>query len=580
MKKNIIYSLMGLAMTAMTTGCLEETFPTGGATADQLQTGDKDPLVSAITSFMNHGDTSYGDFSYIGYPGMLIWRDVMTDNMCVLNNDYNYFSYYASLYTLGDMLSQYDFWIYYYSIIKNANTLIGVCDSEVASDREALGNGLAYRALAYMDLMRFYEYKHTGVENLDALAGQFGSFKVTVPLITEKTTEDEGRNNPRAPFYKMYRFVNEDLSMAESCMEGVYSASDKAHMTLGAVYGLSARFWLELGTRFELYPEDLDTQLSHEDDAELADFRKLAISSKEDCYRRAAEYARKAINCGYTPVTKAEWYNTTTGFNTAGNAWILAIVMGTNDPSVTGTSFFSWVSYMCPEAKYGVAGPEYMAANMLNAATYHKMPDADWRKLTWIDPEDFTSPSNRLIFEDKYKNITTLSYDEWCNFGPYVGFKFRPGSGESVNNLVGNKVDIPVMRVEEMYFIEAEATARLSGFAAGKQLLEAFVNGYRYEGGTYTCPATDMQSFLTELIDQKAIEFWGEGIVVFDYKRLERPVKRGYPGTNHLPSFRYNSYEGYVAPWLNHFIPSAETDMNTACVLNPDPSTPFPVWQE
>lgn len=580
MKKYIIYPLIGLTMASMT-GCLKETFPSSGVTADQLETADKAPLVSAITSYMNTGDTSYGDFSFIGYPGMMIWREVMTDNMPVFNNGYNYFSYYASMNTLGDMTSQYDFWYYYYTLIKNCNTLAEVCmPEENKEDVEPLGNALAYRALAYMDLMRFYEYKHTGVQNLDDLATQFGSFKVTVPIVTEDTTEDEGRNNPRAPFYTMYRFVNDDLSRAEECLAGIYTAADKAHMTLGVVYGLKARFWLELGTRFEIYPEDLTTQVDKENDADLEMYRKLGITSKEDCYTKASDYARKAINCGYTPVSKSEWFNTSTGFNVANNAWMLGIIMGANDASVVGTAYFSWVSFMSPEAIYGVAGPDYLAAQMINASLYNKIPDSDWRKDTWVNPDDFKSANLTDIFDSKYAKLTTLSFEDWAKFGGYVGFKFRPGSGENNNNLIGNKVDIPIMRVEEMYFIEAEATARLSGFAAGKQLLEAFNNAYRYEGGTYTCNATDMDSFLKELIDQKCIEFWGEGVVAFDYKRLERPVKRGYAGTNHLPLFRYNSIEGYVAPWLNHFIPSSETDMNSACTLNPDPSTPFPVWTE
>jgi hypothetical protein len=34
-----------------------------------------------------------------------------------------------------------------------------------------------------------------------------------------------------------------------------------------------------------------------------------------------------------------------------------------------------------------------------------------------------------------------------------------------------------------------------------------------------------------ELILQKRIEFWGEGIIYWDYKRLELSVTRGYSGT-------------------------------------------------
>lgn len=578
MKKLFIYPILGLTMVSLT-GCLQEVFPSQGVTADQLQTANKEPLISAITSFLNTGDPDYS-YSDIGYPGLIIWRDVMTANMPVKQKGYDYFSYYEGMTTLGDYASQYTFWSHYYGIVKNCNILISVCNPENPDDHEALGTALAYRTIAYMDMMRFYEYKHTGVERFDALAAQFGSYKVTVPIVTESTSEDKARNNPRAPFYTMYRFVNNDLNRAEEYMKGIYSGIDKSRITLGVVYGLKARFWIELGSRFNIYPEDLDTQVAHESDPDLAEYSTLGITSAQDCFRNAAKYARLAINCGYSPVTKSEWFNTTSGFNTANNAWMLGIIMGSNDPAVIDQIYFSWVSYLSPEAIYGVAGPDYLAARQIDAALFARIPDADWRKTTWVDPADFDNPNRQSIFASKYSQLTTLSYSNWSKIGSYVGYKFRPGSGEPNNSLIGNKVDVPMMRVEEMYFIEAEANARLNGYAAGSSLLESFLNTYRYEGGTYKCPATDIESFIDELLVQKSIEFWGEGIMVFDYKRLEKPIVRGYVGTNHHESYRFNSYEGYVAPWLNHFIPSSETNLNTACVLNPDPSNPYPVWTE
>lgn len=578
MKKFFIYPIIGLTMASLT-GCLEEVFPSSGVTADQLQTADKEPLISAITSFLNTGDPDYS-YSDIGYPGLMIWREVMTANMPVKQKGYDYYSYYASMNTLGDYDSQYNFWYQYYGLVKNCNILISVCNSDNSDDIQPLGTALTYRAMAYMDMMRLFEYKHTGVARFDDLAAQFGSFKVTVPIVTEKTSEEVARHNPRAPFYTMYRFVNDDLTRAEQCMDGVYSSVDKAHITLGVVYGMKARFWLELGSRFTIYPDDLDTQIAHESDADLDEYCKLGINSAADCFSNASKYARLALNCGYTPVTKSEWFSTTNGFNTATSAWMLGIIMGSNDPAVTDQTYFSWVSYLSPEAIYGVAGPDYKASRQIDAAIFSRIPDADWRKLTWIDPADFDSPNRQAIFASKYSQLTTLSYENWCKIGSYVGFKFRPGSGEPNNSLIGNKVDIPLMRIEEMYFIDAEATARLSGYAAGKAILESFLNVYRYEGGTYTCPATDMDSFIDELLVQRSIEFWGEGILAFDYKRLEKPIVRGYVGTNHHELYRFNSYEGYVAPWMNIFITSSETDLNTACVLNPDPSNPFPVWTE
>lgn len=47
---------------------------------------------------------------------------------------------------------------------------------------------------------------------------------------------------------------------------------------------------------------------------------------------------------------------------------------------------------------------------------------------------------------------------------------------------------------------------------------------YRYS--SYQCTASAMEDFRKELILQKRIEFWGEGIIYWDYKRLELSVTR------------------------------------------------------
>ena len=61
---------------------------------------------------------------------------------------------------------------------------------------------------------------------------------------------------------------------------------------------------------------------------------------------------------------------------------------------------------------------------------------------------------------------------------------------------------------------------------------------YRYS--SYQCTASAMEDFRKELILQKRIEFWGEGIIYWNYKRLELSVTRGYSGTNCPVGYRMN----------------------------------------
>lgn len=138
------------------------------------------------------------------------------------------------------------------------------------------------------------------------------------------------------------------------------------------------------------------------------------------------------------------------------------------------------------------------------------------------------------------------------------------------------------MRVEEMYLIEAEAAGRAYGDGQGRSLLESFVNTYRYKDGSYKSTGAGIEGFIDDVFTQKRIELWGEGLILWDYRRLEKAVTRGYPGTNWPASYRLNSLPNYVAPWSTFSIPEQERNFNKAVILNPDPSagTVYNVWKE
>ena len=111
----------------------------------------------------------------------------------------------------------------------------------------------------------------------------------------------------------------------------------------------------------------------------------------------------------------------------------------------------------------------------------------------------------------------------------YVNMKFRPHNGDYRTHTVGGAVDYPIMRIEEMYFLKAEAALHTSGVPAAAKVLEDIV---KTRNSAYTCTATTADTFLDEYVFQKGIEFWGEGINYFDAKRLEVGIHRAYKGSN------------------------------------------------
>ena len=587
MKRNIIGSLLVLASAPLFVSCLEESMPTSIAVQKQVETTEgKEGLANAIPYYLNSYSSSY---SYdIGFGGFKIWRDASTGDMPIYSLAYDYFYYVEQAEYLGaDWQLQYTIWQRYYSLVKKCNLVLETIDVESnPTDVSPAATAVAYRANAYMEMAEWYEYKLTGYPALDEKAVADGILGLTVPIVTEKTTEDDARNNPRVPFYEMYRFILTDLNNGEEYVNGMTQPSSKMYAGSGVIYGLMARFWLTVGTRFERYPEDLATAMQHETDATI-EWDPLGVTTAKDCFVKAAEYARKAINVGYTPYSESQWFDPKTGFNTPNSSWMWANIIS-SDNSLATTTWQSWPSFMSPETEYGVCNSDYKAWRMIDARLFSKIGKSDWRRTTWIDPADIatsedgsTSYGKESAYNEKYARGTNLSYDAWKLTPAYVGFKFHPAQGNISTSSVGNAISLPLMRVEEMYLIEAEAVGRSQGAAAGRQLLESFVNTYRYTDGSYKSKGSGLEGFIEDVYDQKRIEFWGEGLIMFDLRRLGMPVERGYDGTNFPSSTQFNSLPEYVAPWTTFSIPESERDYNPAVKLNPDPShgTIYSVWE-
>lgn len=583
MKKYINKYILAFVLPLLavaTTGCLEEAFPESAEqTADQIKNADKSAIASAIPAYFTTYSSDY-DWD-VGFAGFGLWRDAMSADLPVYDTGYDYFYYYNVQQYLGNYSLQTVFWRRYYYLLQKCNSVISVSSTDPASeDAPFMGMALTYRAWAYFDMMRTYEFKSTGVERLDQFAEKNGLYGLTVPLVTENTSETDARDLPRAPFQQMYRFIMTDLNLAEKLLENTPTVSAKNMVSRGVVYGMKARLWLELGSRFVNHAEDLELQITAESNEDYAALDKLEITSADDCFTNAAEYARKAINEGvYTPLTETQWYDPVNGFNTPSNSWMLCIIINSNNGLAKSATWNSMVSFLSPEATYGVSYIDYAAYHMIDARLYSEMDKNDWRRDTWIDPNDV---ANESAFNSKYSKATSMDYNLWKKYAAYTGFKFHPAQGAVSVSTTGNAICIPLMRIEEMYLIEAEALAHSQGPGAGKLALESFMNTYRMKAGTkYTCKDSSLDGVVNAVFSQKRIELWGEGLILWDYRRLEKAIERGYPGTNHPATYRYNSYAGKVAPWTTFYIPDRVNQLNPACKLNPDPSDAITtLWKE
>lgn len=555
--KHKYISLMSLVVALA--GCVSETLPQGSVqTQGQVSSSESAlqamansiPASMMTSNFLGWASSdSYGDHTDFGIGSIHLRTDFMLEDMVTSGDNpyYNRFYSYVMNRNQGERyISCAYFWQCYYKWIKAANDIISLVNPEDASPEavQYLAAAYTYRAMCYLDLARLYEPKENAYTDVSAVLG------LTVPIVTEATTEAQAKNNPRAPRERMYEFILADLAEAESLMNP--SQKNYTSPTLAAVYGLYARAWLETG---------------YWDDA------------PDNAFEKAADYARRAIlQSGKSPLTQAQWEDPVNGFNNgaASDSWI----WGLTTSSENTINIITFTAHISSEGTWGYAPLSQICASR---RFYERISEGDFRKNSWLDSLYIQNPSAGQPYSYKFSGtdqdkVNFLSGTEMNPPAvPYQNIKFRPYQGECSDYATGNCADHPLMRVEEMYFIEMEAVAQ-TDLASAKSLLETFMD-YRVTDGSYVCEASDLETFIDEMLFQKRVEFWGEGVVFHDYKRHGKGILRGYPGTNEAAVYAFNC-EGRSPQW-NIVVTNAEYQYNDAidsATNNPDPSGKLVLW--
>lgn len=536
MKTSIKLFISALTATALLSSCIKEPLPQASfVTADQAANAPNafQNFVSACTLLTGQFTYSGSDYSPydFGYPSFFLQRDVMGQDIVCEDSGSEFFS---SWYSCGVALGpQYAIcqipWTYYYGWIKDCNNVIKMAGEE-PSDLQKAGAGLAHamRAMFYMDLARMYGKTYKG--NPDAH---------TVPIVDETTTLESGTNNPRATNTDMWTFILSDLDKAENLLKG-YSRKDIKDVDTTVVFGLKARAYLTM----------------------------------ED-WANAELYAKKAQK-GFSPLTTEQYLSRTSGFNsaTSQNSWIFACGNKSDDPNILANDAdSSWGAQMIIESTSGCGyASNYGAPKRIDAHLYSTIPDSDIRKKCFIDPAIDESASLEeakaalSAYSDYPEQIITCADASASGTVGCLSVKFRNAGGVADNQYVGFCVDMPLMRVEEMMLIEAEAAA-MQDEARGKTLLENFG---KLRDPNYTVDR--IASLRDQIWWQRRVELWGEGFATFDIKRLNKGIVRSYAGTNHPEKYRWNTET--PPQWMDLCIVQTEGNYNKA-VTNDNNPTPI-----
>lgn len=476
--------------------------------------------VTAIFSNYNQYGQVYSNHFDFGYPAVMMGMDLQGMDMACKNSGYNWMSNWESFNTANPQGRPTNMmWYTVYKNIKVANDLLSTINAETDNPQLKFfrAQGLAMRAFGYFNLAQTYQFTYVGNES-----------KPCVPILTDENAAECAANGAaRATVQEVYDQILADLNNAIDLLSNtsvtpqqVIDTKPKRMVSLAVAYGLRARVNLVMNKW-----------------AEAASDAKAAIDNFSGQPYSMAQVSTPAFN------------------SLDDSAWMWGFAIAETDRVVT-TGICNWPSFMGSFNSSGYI--TYGAWKWCSKSLYESIPTRDVRK-GWFLDENYKSNNLTAQWQaylDKYVNAEKLTYgqDNSNYIMPYTQVKFAP-----YNNVLGqttNSQDIPLMRIEEMHYIYAEATAMSGNTGSAKSYLEQFVKTYRNPG--YSTTVTSASELQEEIWNQRRVEFWGEGLSYFDIMRLKKNIYR--VGAAFPDAFTYDI--PYGSDVMIYCIPEGEINGN------------------
>lgn len=516
MKKSKIF-LSLIAAGALMTACNDlEQLPNGGAATEEQkkEAAELNPgLVSASANALPQQLISYytifGNHIDYGLPSSYLAEDSRGMDMPSADVGYNW---YSPALEMSDFNGRYFLnlicWYYNYYTIRTCNSLLAgtSADSDNGEVMYFRAQAYTFRAYCYFNLAQMYAFGYSTFYDKNADLGldewpAENPKALCVPVITELNMDEAGVNGiARASVAEVYRQITSDLTSAielfkaadeKGVNRGTMAANENVKKTFAnttVAYALRARANL-FCCKYTAAAADATEALK------LCAQEKLAPISIET-----------ASQPGFTDITAPNY------------------IWGTYaDPTESRYNTLAcWASHATgfQTNGYAVAG----VYRCVNKALYESISTDDVRKKWWLDGQG--NPPTSL--SSSYANYIKGGYEADGNekFPPYAQLKF--GAYEDVPSTKGC-IDFPWMRVEELYLIKAEGEAK-TNVGTGRTTLSDFVKAYR--NPSFTCGATDFETFQDVVWRERRLELWGEGISYADLQRLHKDIDRrggGFP---------------------------------------------------
>ena len=485
--------------------------------------------VAGVSATVKQFMSVYENHFDFGYASTMLGLDLQGQDMVGDWSGYNWFRYWEGFTSPTPTgTPSGEAWYVIYSQIFACNAL---CESISPETEEAelqfyRGQALLTRGFDYWVLAQLYQLNYKGHESAPC-----------VPIVTNENAADVQVNGaPRATVEDTYKQILKDLDEAIDLItasglqpDDVMSSKPKRYGSLATAYGMRARVYLTMHKYAEAAADA---------DAAIANFRGSVLSMSG------------AAQPGFWSIDEADWM------------W--GIPVEESDRIVT-SGIVNWPSMMNTFCANG-----YVAVGAwkdCNVDLYEQIPATDVRK-GWFLDENCVS-ANLTAQQQRYID----SQDNPVR--PYTNVKFIGYQG--VAGQTTNANDIPLMRIEEMYLIKAEGLAMSGQTTQAAEFLTNFVQSYR--NPNYTCEATDAEGIQQEVLLQRRVELWGEGLSWFDVMRLDLEINR--KGCNwpeqaafRIPSAAEDPSKAYVRIYC---IPQGEINGNKALTTQDNnPSGPKP----
>ena len=458
---------------------------------------------------------------------MMFCNDLEGADALIADNNYNWFSVCGEYSSRNaNYRNPYIRYRAPYNMISDVNSFLDGFGEDVtdANSIYMIAQAHALRAYSYLMLAPAYQF----VTKKD---------KPCIPLLLP--TIEDFTHNPRATVEEVYKVIFEDLNYAVDHLDG-YARPTKAYINKAVALGLRARAHMDMQEWQDAY-----------DDAAAA----IQAATAEGISPKTVDELAVALEKGtaFQSITEHDWiwgYDMTTD-------------LAKNYPYATTSSWLRSLS------ANGYA-PATQCYTCINKMLYDKIPDTDIRKQWWVDESLQSSLITSLTWNGN-PDIANYSDggDSKLPFLPYTNVKF----GCKPIGTVDNDEDMPLMRIDEMYLIEAECLAKISGKESqGATVLETYVKTYR--DPSYSVNGRGLK-LADEVWFQRRVELWGEGFGIFDTKRLGKPLVRFHDNENSSnisAAFRFNmkADDG----WLLMRFPQGELDTNFDIVDNSDGEMP------